>query len=137
MKKLITYTDGGSRNNPGPAACGIVIQNEKEEIIFTASKYLGTATNNQAEYSALIAALEKANELIGGGGEVMCHLDSELVVKQLKREYKVKDDKMKNLFAQVCKLCLNFDKVEFIHVRREKNKLADKLVNEELDKQGF
>lgn len=137
MKKLITYTDGGSRNNPGPAACGIVIQNEKEEIIFTASKYLGTATNNQAEYGALIAALEKANELIGGGGEVMCHLDSELVVKQLKREYKVKDDKMKNLFAQVCKLCLNFDKVEFIHVRREKNKLADKLVNEELDKQGF
>lgn len=137
MKKLITYTDGGSRNNPGPAACGIVIQNEKEEIIFTASKYLGTATNNQAEYGALIAALEKANELIGGGGEVICHLDSELVVKQLKREYKVKDDKMKNLFAQVCKLCLNFDKVEFIHVRREKNKLADKLVNEELDKQGF
>lgn len=137
MKKLITYTDGGSRNNPGPAACGIVIQNEKEEIIFTASKYLGTATNNQAEYGALITALEKANELIGGGGEVICHLDSELVVKQLKREYKVKDDKMKNLFAQVCKLCLNFDKVKFIHVRREKNKLADKLVNEELDKQGF
>lgn len=137
MKKLITYTDGGSRNNPGPAACGIVIQNDKEEVIHAFSKYLGTATNNQAEYGALILALEKAKELLPQGGEVMCHLDSELVVKQLKREYKVKDEKMRELFARVCKLCLDFDKVEFIHVRREKNKLADKLVNEELDKQGF
>ena len=137
MNKLITYTDGGSRNNPGPAACGIVIRDAKGEIIFTFSKYIGTATNNQAEYGALILALEKAKELLKDGGEVTCHLDSELVVKQLKREYKVKDEKMKELFAKVCKLCLDFDKVEFIHVRREKNKLADKLVNEELDKQGF
>lgn len=137
MSKLITYTDGGSRNNPGPAACGIVIQNEKEEIVCTFSKYIGTATNNQAEYGALILALEKAKELLQGKGEVICHLDSELVVKQLKREYKVKDEKMKEAFAKVCKLCLDFDKVEFVHVRREKNKLADKLVNEELDKQGF
>lgn len=137
MKKLITYTDGGSRNNPGPAACGIVVLDDKEEVIHTFSKYIGTATNNQAEYGALILALEKAKELLPQGGEVMCHLDSELVVKQLKREYKVKDEKMKELFARVCKLCLDFDKVEFIHVRREKNKLADKLVNEELDKQGF
>lgn len=137
MKRLITYTDGGSRNNPGPAACGIVIQNEQEEVIFTGSKYLGTATNNQAEYGALILALEKARELLGENGEVVCHLDSELVVKQLKREYKVKDEKMKELFAKVCQLCLAFDKVEFVHVRREKNKLADKLVNEELDRQGF
>ncbi|MFA7169230.1 MAG: ribonuclease HI family protein [Candidatus Paceibacterota bacterium] len=137
MTKLITYTDGGSRNNPGPAACGIVIQNEKEEIIFTGSKFLGTATNNQAEYGALVLALEKAREILQGGGEVVCHLDSELVVKQLKREYKVKDEKMKEAFAKVCKLCLDFDKVEFVHVRREKNKLADKLVNDELDGQGF
>jgi len=137
MKKLITYTDGGSRNNPGPAACGIVVLDDKEEVIHTFSKYIGTATNNQAEYGALILALEKAKELLPQGGEVMCHLDSELVVKQLKREYKVKDEKMKELFARVCKLCLDFDKVEFIHVRREKNKLADKLVNKELDKQGF
>jgi ribonuclease HI len=137
MKRLITYTDGGSRNNPGPAACGIVIQDEKGEIVHTFGKYIGTATNNQAEYGALILALEKARELLQGKGEVTCHLDSELVVKQLKREYKVKDEKMKELFTKVCQLCLDFDKVEFIHVRREKNKLADKLVNEELDKQGF
>jgi len=137
MNKLITYTDGGSRNNPGPAACGIVIQDAKGEIICTFAKYIGTATNNQAEYGALILALEKAKELLKNGGEVACHLDSELVVKQLKREYKVKDEKMKELFARVCKLCLDFDKVEFVHVRREKNKLADKLVNEELDRQGF
>lgn len=137
MDKLITYTDGGSRNNPGPAACGIVVQNAQEEIVCTFSKYIGTATNNEAEYTALILALEKARELSEGKGEVACHLDSELVVKQLNREYKVKDEKMKALYAQVIKLTLDFDKVEFIHIRREKNKLADKLVNQELDKQGF
>lgn len=135
MDKLITYTDGGSRNNPGPAACGVVILDEKGETIYTGSKFLGTATNNEAEYGALIAALTKAKEL--GGKEVACHLDSELVVKQLNREYKVKDEKMKELYARVIKLTLDFDKVAFIHVRREKNKLADKLVNAELDKQGF
>ncbi|MDD3190201.1 MAG: ribonuclease HI family protein [Candidatus Pacebacteria bacterium] len=136
--KLITFTDGGSRNNPGPAACGIVIQDENEKNIFTGSKFLGIATNNQAEYGALVMALEKAKELVGGkSGELKCYLDSELVVKQLNREYKVKDEKMKGLFAEVTKLCLDFDKVEFIHIRREKNKLADKLVNEELDRQGF
>jgi len=133
--RLITYTDGGSRNNPGPAACGIVVLDEKGNTIFTGSKILGTATNNEAEYGALIAALIKAKEL--GGSEVMCHLDSELVVKQLNREYKVKDEKMKALFAEVSRLSTGFDKVEFIHIRREKNKLADKLVNEELDRQGF
>jgi ribonuclease HI len=137
MEKLITYTDGGSRNNPGPAACGIVIENGKGENICTFSKYIGTATNNEAEYTALILALQKARELMKGKGEVLCHLDSELVVKQLNREYKVKDKKMKGLYAQVVKLTLNFDKVEFIHVRREKNKLADKLVNQELDERGF
>lgn len=135
MMRLITYTDGGSRNNPGPAACGIVILDEKEDTVFTGSKFLGTATNNEAEYGALIAALAKAKEL--GASEVKCHLDSELVVKQLNREYKVKDEKMKALFAEVSRLSTGFDKVEFIHVRREKNKLADKLVNEELDRQGF
>jgi ribonuclease HI len=137
MSRLITFTDGGSRNNPGPAACGVVIRNEKEEIVFTSSKFLGTATNNQAEYGALVLALEKAKEILKKGGEVTCCLDSELVVKQLNRQYKVKDEKMKELFAQVCKLCLEFDKVEFVHIPREKNKLADKLVNEELDRQGF
>jgi ribonuclease HI len=114
-----------------------VIQNDKGENIFTGSKFLGTATNNQAEYGALVMALQKAKELAACGGEVTCYLDSELVVKQLNRQYKVKDEKMKGLFAEVNRLCLEFDKVEFVHIPREKNKLADKLVNEELDRQGF
>lgn len=138
MTKLITFTDGGSRNNPGPAACGIVIQDEKDNIIHTGSKYLGIATNNQAEYGALVMALQKAKELLEKepAREVICYLDSELVVKQLNREYKVKEEKMKKLYLEVCNLCSNFNKVEFIHIRREKNKLADKLVNEELDRQA-
>lgn len=138
MTKLTTFTDGGSRNNPGPAACGVVIQDEKENIIFQGSKYLGTATNNQAEYGALVMALSKAKDLFENKKEkeIICYLDSELVVKQLNREYKVKDEKMKELYIEVCNLCSHFDKVEFIHIRREKNKLADKLVNEELDKRG-
>jgi ribonuclease HI len=135
MNRLITYTDGGSRNNPGPAACGIVISDEKGSLVYTGSKFLGTATNNEAEYGALIEALTQAQEL--GGSEILCHLDSELVVKQLNRQYKVKDEKMKALFARVNALCAHFDKVQFIHVRREQNKLADKLVNEELDRQGY
>lgn len=135
MDKLITFTDGGSRNNPGPAACGIVIQDKDGEIIHAFSKYIGTATNNEAEYTALLLALEKAKEI--KAKEVLCRLDSELVVKQLNREYKVKDAKMKALYAGVVKLTLDFEKVEFTHIPREKNKLADKLVNAELDKQGF
>lgn len=137
MDKLITYTDGGSRNNPGPAACGMVIQDKDGEVLHAFSKYIGTATNNEAEYTALILALERAEELLKGKGEVICRLDSELVVKQLNREYKVKDEKMKALYARVVKLTLDFDRVEFTHIPREKNKLADKLVNQELDKQGF
>jgi ribonuclease HI len=136
MKRLITFTDGGSRNNPGPAACGAVLQDERGVLISTHSRFLGTATNNQAEYGALILALQKAHELLGGGGAVTCYLDSELVVKQLNRQYKVKDEKMKALFSEVNKLCTQFDKVEFVHVLRAKNKLADKLVNDELDRQG-
>ena len=135
MMKLISYTDGGSRNNPGPAACGLVLQDELGNVVHQAGQYIGTATNNEAEYQALLLALEKAKEL--GAGEVRCHLDSELVVKQLNRQYKVKDEKMKALFARVNQACLAFDKVEFVHVRREQNKLADKLVNEALDQAGF
>jgi ribonuclease HI len=135
MKRLITFTDGGSRNNPGPAACGAVIQDADGHLISTHSKYLGIATNNQAEYGALILALNEAHKLLGSGGEVTCYLDSELVVKQLNRQYKVKDEKMKISFSEVNRLCCHFDKVEFIHVLRAKNKLADKLVNDELDRQ--
>jgi ribonuclease HI len=134
--KLMIYTDGGARGNPGPAACGVVIK-DKEEVILEVSEYIGNATNNQAEYEALILALHKAKELFAhkrmGPGSIECHLDSELVVKQLNREYKIKNEGLKPLFIKVINLIPEFDSVRFIHIPREKNKLADKLVNKELD----
>lgn len=144
MSNLKIYTDGGARGNPGPAACGAVIKNEKEEIISEISKYIGVATNNQAEYKALILALEEAQNIFkkkkSSKKHIECYLDSELVVKQLKREYKMKNEGLKPLFMEAGNLISNFDSVEFIHIPREQNKLADKLVNKELDlreKQGI
>lgn len=144
MSKLKIYADGGARGNPGPAACGAVIRNEKNEIILEISKYIGNATNNQAEYSALILALEKAKEIFKLSEKnkffvskedknLECYLDSELVVKQLNREYKVKNAGLKPLFMKVGNLISDFNSVKFIHIPREQNKLADKLVNRELD----
>ena len=137
MSKLTVYTDGGARGNPGPAACGVVIK-DKEEVILEVSKYIGNATNNQAEYEALILALHKAKELFAHKktrpGSIECNLDSELVVKQLNREYKIKNEGLKPLFIEVTNLIPEFDSVKFIHIPREKNKLADKLVNRELDR---
>ena len=89
MNKLVIYTDGGARGNPGPAGIGAVIYDADRRLVAEVSEYLGVATNNQAEYQALIAALKKAVSL--GAAELECYLDSELVVKQLKREYKVKN----------------------------------------------
>jgi len=136
-EKLIIFTDGGARGNPGPAACGVVIKNEKEEIILETSRYIGNATNNQAEYEALILALQKAVEIFDKAENsvknIECNLDSELVVKQLNREYKIKNEGLKPLFIKVSNLIPAFDSVKFIHIPREKNKMADKLVNKELD----
>lgn len=131
MIKLIIHSDGGSRNNPGEAAIGVVIANEKGEVITTISKRLGIATNNQAEYQGVIAGLEKAQEM--KADEVECVLDSELVVKQLNREYKVKHKDLAPLFLKMHNLSSQFKKVTFRHVRREYNKEADRLVNEALD----
>ena len=138
MTKLFIYTDGGSRGNPGPAACGVVIKNDKGEIILKTSKYLGETTNNQAEYEALILALQKAKGIfkaqkIKNNKNIACYLDSELVVKQLNHEYKIKDEGMQKLFIIVWNSTLDFDDVKFIHIPREKNKLADEMVNRELD----
>jgi ribonuclease HI len=88
FQKLTTYTDGGARGNPGPAGLGVVIM-DNELVVDSFGRYIGETTNNQAEYRALVAALERASEL--GAKEVECKLDSELVVKQMRREYKVKD----------------------------------------------
>lgn len=130
-KKLKLFTDGGARGNPGPAGIGAVLKDEGKNTVARVSEYIGDATNNQAEYRALIAGLEKAKEI--GAEEVDCFLDSELVVKQMKREYRVKDKNLAVLFTKVLNLSLGFKKVTFSHVMREYNQEADKLVNEAID----
>lgn len=129
------YTDGGSRGNPGPAASGAVIKEVKAgkegPIIATASKFLGKDTNNQAEYTAIIIGLEKARTLKAQTVEL--YMDSELAVKQLKGQYRVKDAGIVKRFLEVKNLLTHFEQVTFTHVRREKNKEADALVNKVLD----
>src|SRR3989339_1726799 len=130
MNKFKLYTDGGARGNPGPAAIGGVLYHNDKKIK-TFSALIGKTTNNQAEYQALIKGLELA--LKHGVRELDCFLDSELVVKQLNKEYKVKDKNLAKIFVQVWNLAIKFKKITFSHVRRELNKEADKLVNEALD----
>jgi len=132
--KLITYTDGGARGNPGPAAAGVIIKDATGKTIAGYGEYLGRQTNNYAEYAALISALKKAKEL--GATEVECVLDSELVTKQMKRQYKVKEPTLQKLFIQVYNLASTFKKVSYRHVLREKNKEADAWVNKILDAQS-
>jgi ribonuclease HI len=129
---LIIHTDGGARGNPGPAGIGVYATAEDGTVIFEISRYIGEATNNQAEYAAVIAALERSKE--SGVQEIDFFLDSELVVKQMRREYKVKDAGLAQLFMKVHDLSLGFRRVSFSHVRREKNKDADRLVNEAIDR---
>lgn len=131
--KLTTYTDGGARGNPGPAAAGIVIKDENGKTIRAYGVYLGKQTNNFAEYSALLSALQKAKEL--GAAEVDCVLDSELIVKQMRGEYKVKEPTLQKLFIQVYNIAQQFKKVSYRHTRRENNKEADAEVNKALDAQ--
>jgi ribonuclease HI len=137
IDKIIIYTDGGARGNPGPAAIGVAIFDvaNTHQPIKTFGKYLGETTNNQAEYRALLAGLGLAQKL--GARHVVCYLDSELVVKQLTGSYKIREEGLKDLAMDVIRAKNNFDQVEFKHVPREKNKLADQLVNEALDNAGF
>lgn len=130
-KKIKVYTDGGARGNPGPAGIGVVIKSG-DKIILKEGKYIGEATNNQAEYQALILGLEQAKKL--GAEEAECFLDSELVTKQMNREYRVKDKDLAPLFVKVWNLSLGFKKITFKHIYREDNKEADRLVNEAIDK---
>ncbi|MDP2918454.1 MAG: ribonuclease HI family protein [bacterium] len=132
-KKIIIHTDGGARGNPGPAGIGVVIR-APDKKIKKYSEYIGQATNNQAEYKALIFALKKAKAL--KPEKIQCYLDSELIVKQLNGAYKIKNKDLKPLFDQIITLSANFSKISFSHIPREKNKEADKLVNEALDRAG-
>ncbi len=131
---LIIHTDGGARGNPGPAGIGAVLKDEKGTLVAEVSEYIGETTNNQAEYRAVLAAMEKAKAL--GAEELEFVLDSELVVKQLNREYKVKDKDLAVVFMKVYNASQGFAKVSFKHVRREFNKEADALVNKALDERA-
>jgi ribonuclease HI len=124
-------TDGGARGNPGPAAYGYVLEDEEGTVLAAHGERIGIATNNVAEYSALIAGLEKAIEL--GLDEVEVVSDSELMVKQMRGEYRVKNEALQELWAQARQLAGQVGSVGYRAVRREHNKLADKLVNEALD----
>ena len=130
-KKIIIRTDGGARGNPGPAAAGMVLEEPSGRELKAWGLYLGEATNNQAEYQALFQALKEAKKR--QATEVDCYLDSELVVKQLKLEYKVKDKDLALVFMKIWNLVQEFNKVTFHHVPRERNKRADQLVNQVLD----
>jgi ribonuclease HI len=139
MEKIIIYTDGGSRGNPGPGGIGVVVCNSIGKIIKEYSECLGeNITNNEAEYQAVIFALKKTKALFGKAKlkstELEIRADSELLVKQMNGEYKIAEPRMQQLFMAVWNLKIEFGKVNFISVPREQNKEADRLVNEALDR---
>lgn len=133
---ITIFTDGGARGNPGPAGAGAAIYKGEKEI-GSVSKFLGKQTNNWAEYEALRLALETAHKLLGSPvtHQVTVKMDSELIVKQMKGEYKVKDPELKKQNERVRLLILeSFPNIEFVHVRREMNKRADELANDAMDR---
>jgi len=128
------WTDGGARGNPGPAATGIVIKDENEQTLYASGFFIAPTTNNVAEYTAMIQALKAASTLTASSFTL--HSDSQLIVRQLNGEYKVKHPEMKTRYQEVQTLCQQFESTEFIHVRRELNKEADALVNQAMDCRG-
>jgi len=138
--KIIIYCDGGSRGNPGPAAAAFIITKANSEFRiknYEYSKFLGTATNNEAEYQAAIFALKKVKQLIGKEKaekeNIEIRMDSELIVNQLNGEYKIKEKTLAPFFIEIWNLKQDFGEVKFVQVPREENKEADRLVNKELD----
>jgi Ribonuclease HI len=129
------YTDGGSRGNPGPSGIGVIILDSKRKKIKEISKYIGETTNNVAEYSALVCALEEAASL--GADEVVVYMDSELIAKQLNGEYRVKGENIKALFEKALSILKNLESFEIKHIGREKNKEADKLANKAINLAGL
>lgn len=137
--KLVINTDGGARGNPGPAGIGVVVADELGKTIGLHKQYIGEATNNVAEYKALILALQKAEMGLRAKGEglsdaeLKIQMDSELIVRQMQGRYKIKEPTLKLLAQEALLLIRKFKNVEFSHVPREKNQLADRLVNEAID----
>lgn len=130
---VLIYADGASRGNPGPSAYGFLISDQRGKILATESGALGKATNNEAEYHAVINSLQKAASL--SARRVVVHSDSELVIRQLRGDYQVRKPHLGDLFFQVRKLQGNFSSVEYVHLPRENPmiRIVDKLCNETLD----
>lgn len=137
IEKIVIYVDGGSRGNPGPSAFGILISDGQKNILKKYSQYIGEATNNEAEYQALIFALKKTKSLFGKEKikkiGIELRSDSELLIKQMKGEYKVINPKIQKLFLKAWNLKIDFKKLKFFLIPREENQEADRLVNEVLD----
>jgi ribonuclease HI len=131
VRKLVVNVDGGARGNPGPAAVGVVVRAPEGDVLEQRGERIGEATNNVAEYRALLLGIERAAEL--GASELELVGDSELVVRQVKGEYKVKDAALRKLHAEVGRALRRFESWSIRHVRREQNAEADRLVNEALD----
>jgi len=131
LKKVTIRADGASRGNPGQAAIGAVIKDERGRLVASVSQRIGRATNNQAEYRAVIAALEEAVRL--GSRQVDIRLDSELVVKQINGEYRVKNVALKPLCQQVKQLLGSLEGFTIAHIPRRQNREADRLANKALD----
>lgn len=132
-KAIKVYTDGACRGNPGPSSIGVSFTNVKDEEIFTLSEAIGTQTNNYAEYMAMVRALQVATE--NKVEKIWVRTDSQLMVRQLLGEYKVKSDSIKDLHAEASKMLTHFATVRIEHVPREQNKRADELANQALDNQ--
>jgi ribonuclease HI len=131
---IVAYTDGGARGNPGPAGFGVRIERADGTLLDEFHEAIGVATNNVAEYSALVAGLREAGAR--GVDDLEVHSDSELMVKQMRGEYRVKNRDLQTLFRDASRLARELRSVTYTHVRREHNELADRLVNEALDAAG-
>ncbi|OIP60148.1 MAG: hypothetical protein CO143_03035 [Candidatus Moranbacteria bacterium CG_4_9_14_3_um_filter_45_14] len=133
MEKIVMYSDGGSRGNPGSSALGVYIETLDKKY----GEFLGTKTNNEAEYLAIIFGLKKIKSLIGKVKAkqtvIECRMDSELACKQLNHEYKIENEKLQPHFLEIWNLMLDFSEVKFIHVGREYNTVADACANEAMD----
>lgn len=139
-EKLIVYTDGGARGNPGPAAIGVVIQDDKGKTIKRYGERLGIKTNNEAEYEAVIFALQKLKAIYGREKtkkiQIDLRMDSEFVARQLNGVYKIEEERLFPLFIKIWNLKMDFGKINFTHVPRTQNKEADRILNEVLDGKG-
>ena len=127
----LLMVDGAARGNPGPAGCGAVILDENGVVVRELSRYLGHTTNNVAEYEALLMGLQVLVEL--KRNRIVVQSDSQLLVRQLNGEYRVKDEKLKLLYQRATSLLRQFSAYRIVHVRREFNKLADRLANRGID----